>query len=263
MLTDFINTCSVVDVESTSPDPQTCEIIELAFCYAGIENIFTNHYKPSIPIPALSAEKHFISDHDVADCSSFAGVTEHGFFEVCDAVDYFVAHNAHYDKTAITQNCIEHELTMPHGLTEDWFCTLKLAKKIWRNDEALESYRLTFLWFHLGLNTVNQHKKLIPHQADSDIFMAGKLFEYLVLVLIDQGIVDPAQPIGPQVMKYQNAPYEITHWPFGKHAGVEMSKIPMSYFNWAVQNMDMFDEDSDQYDENLALSVATQFEQRG
>jgi hypothetical protein len=44
--------------------------------------------------------------------------------------------------------------------------------------------------------------------------------------------------------------------PFGKHKGEEFSKIPMSYWNWALANFDALNEESDNFDPDFAASVA-------
>lgn len=268
MIGDFLSRCSVVDVESTSPDANTCDIIELACSvYApGTQEwvVFDDWFKPTIPIPALSAEKHFIRDMDVQDKPQFSSFMSTPLATIAKGVDYFVAHNAKYDRTAIVNNMARFGLSDTEtniGEEERWFCTYRLSQKIFNNDPNIESHRLTYLWFQLGLcNSTN--KMLVPHKADSDIFMAGKLFELLVLILIDRGIVDPSKDIGSQVWEYQNSPIEITHFPFGKHKGVPMDEVPTSYLEWCVANMDTLNEESDSFDPDFTAAVVKQFERR-
>lgn len=258
MIESFLETCSVIDVESTSPKPSECEIIELAFSlYDGEWNCISNHYKPSIPIPPASSELHFINDHMVADKPSFASVVDHGFFEATTLCSYYVAHNARFDRTAILNNLELHHLDAGDRISDEdrWICTFKLAKKLFNGDNSFEAMRLGYLWFRLGLYEKNLTRKLIPHQADSDIYMAGKLLEHLLEVMIDRGIIDPAQPLGPQVIAYQNKPTILSHFPFGKHKGVEFGLVPTSYLNWAVMNLDSLDEQGDNYDEDLGATV--------
>lgn len=265
MIQSFLQSCSVVDVESTSPKPSSCEIIELAFSIYTLDwNCISQHYKPSIKIPSLSSELHFINDAMVADKPSFAHVADAGFFTVVDACDYYIAHNARFDKTAILNNLAMHNINPGNKLPDDqrWICTFKLAKKLFNGDSRFEAMRLSYLWFELGLWETNT-KVLIPHQADSDIYMAGKLFEHLLAIMIDRGIVDLSKPIGPQVIAYQNKPTLLSHFPFGKHKGVLFADVPTSYLTWAVGNLSSLDDTSDDYDEDLTASIINEFELRG
>lgn len=265
-LNEFLSQCGVLDVESTSPDPKTCEIIELAF---GIYDkndwcTISNHYKPTIEIPPESAEKHFITDEMVANSPSFvASHTDHGFGVYVDAMRYFVAHNAQYDRTAILSNYDRLGVEYSDKLANkaNWICTYNLAKKIFNNENALPAYRLGVLWFYFKLYQ-GVTRTIIPHQADSDIYMAGKLLAYLVGILVELGEVDDTQDIGPQVKAFMDKPTVVTHWPFGKHKGVAIKDVPQDYLNWAITNMDMFNEEHDNYDADLSFSVCNVMESR-
>lgn len=262
MIESFLTSCSVVDVESTSPDPATCEVIELAFSlYNGDWNCLTNHYKPSIPIPAASSEKHFINDSMVADKPSFASVADGGFLTVADACEYFVAHNAKYDKTAILNNMRMYGIQAPAKVASEdhWICTYKLAKKLLANDPKIEAHRLGYLWFELGLWKTCT-RPIIPHQADSDIYMAGKLFEYLLDIMIQRGLVDTSYDIGKQIIAFQNEPIILKTWPFGKHKGVPVADVPSDYLQWAVLNLSSLNEEHADYDIDLAATVMSLFE---
>lgn len=257
-LQEFLHQCGVVDVESTSPYPETCEIIELAYGFNvdGDWKTISNHYKPSIEIPAESAEKHFITDEMVADAPDFsASYTQHQFDVYIQQFKYFVAHNAPYDRTAIVNNLDKFNIQDEKiADPQNWICTLKLAKKIFSNEMALPAYRLGVLWFYFKLYQ-GVTRQIIPHQADSDIYMAGRLLECLVKFMIELGYVDDTQDIGPQVVAYLNQRQEVKNWPFGKHKGELIVDVPKSYLQWAVSNMDMFDEKSGGYDPDLAHSV--------
>ena len=268
---NLLATCSVIDTESTSPDAKTCDIIELACSVYDMENdewrVFDQWYKPTIAIPPLSAEKHFIRDMDVADkpmFSEFQNVDT--FFQISSLVPYFVAHNEKYDRVAIQSNLKRFGLedSTSIAMPERWFCTMRLAEKLYADDPTVESMRLTYLWFRLGLCNCTD-KLIVPHKADSDIFMAGKLFEYLVEEMVQRGIVDlnSSVELGQQIHAFQTAPRKITTWPFGKHKGVSMDLIPMDYFAWCIENMSCFNEDADDFNPDLTAAVIEQYEKRG
>ena len=263
--------CSVIDTESTSPDPKTCDIIELACSVYNTDTsewaVFDQWYKPTIAIPPLSAEKHFIRDIDVANkpmFNQFQSVDT--FFQISSLVPWFVAHNSKYDRVAIASNMIRFGIEDITNIAaeERWFCTMRLAEKLFGDDPTVESMRLTYLWFRFSLCNCTD-KLIVPHKADSDIFMAGKLFEFLVQTMIDRGIVDLSSDVdlGQQIRAYQDAPRVITVWPFGKHKGVSMDLVPMDYFAWCIENMSCFNEDADDFNPDLTAAVIAQYEKRG
>lgn len=263
---EFLSQCGVLDVESTSPEPKTCEIIELAFGIRSEDDwvTFSQHYNPGIEIPPESAEKHFITDEMVADKPSFAvSYTEHAFGPYVDSMTYFVAHNAQYDRTAIVSNYDRLGVQYNPKLADkaNWICTYNLAKKLFNNENALPAYRLGVLWFYFKLYQ-GVTRQIIPHQADSDIYMAGKLLAFLVDIMIQLEMIDDTQDIGPQVIAFMNRPQSVTHWPFGKHKGVAIEQVPESYLNWAIMNMDMFNEEHDNFDADLAFTVSQVMESR-
>lgn len=264
MVLSFLQSCSAVDVESTSPYPESCEIIELAFSiYGGDWQTFTQHYKPSIPVPPLSSEKHFINDNMLADKPSFATVKDGDFPVVVNAMEYFIAHNAKYDMTAIRNNYAMHNLEVPAKIADNdrWICTLKLARKLYANDQDMEAFRLTYLWFQLGL-WQNYDRVLIPHQADSDIYMAGNLFKFLLEEMIRRGIIDTTAPIGPQVIAFQNEPVILASWPFGKHKGKALKDVPKDYLEWAIMNLSSLNEEHPDYDIDLGTTVMQEYASR-
>ncbi|WAH35970.1 putative quorum-sensing-regulated virulence factor [Alicyclobacillus dauci] len=46
-----------------------------------------------------------------------------------------------------------------------------------------------------------------------------------------------------ELIEYAASPIPIEVMPFGKHKGMRMDEIPVSYFNWALQNMTELDSD--------------------
>ena len=256
---EFLSKCGVIDVESTSPEPESCEIIELAYGKLIDDDWLTvNHrYNPGIPIPPASAEKHFITNADVRDKPDFtASLREEQFGDFINSTDYYVAHNAMYDRTSIIQNLKRRGVNIDtkFQLESNWICTFELAKKLFKNDYALPAYRLGFLWFFFELNE-DCNREIIPHRADSDIYMDAKLLEYLVNAAIDFGLVDINLDIGPQIIEILNTKEKPTHWMYGKYKGELISNLPRDYLNWCINNMDVLNSSSTSYDDMLFAAV--------
>ena len=254
----FLESVAVIDVESTSDQPQLCDVIELAvgdFKEGDWVTVIKEQFKPSIPIPAASAEKHFISDEMVVNCNSFDTSYDCLADKAVD-VKYFVAHNAQYDRTAIVSNYtrLDIEVTPMISTTSRWICTFELAKVIFNNEYMLPAYRLGFLWFYFKLYD-GCKRVIIPHQADSDIYMAGKLLEFLVQCSIELKLVDATGDIGEQLVRLIEVGIAPTHWPYGSHKGKLLSEIPKDYFKWALNNMDMLKVGSSSYSKSLHDAV--------
>jgi len=256
---EFLLNCGVLDVESTSQDPETCEIIELAYGKLIDDDWLTvnNRYYPGIPIPAASAEKHFITNADVRGKPEFTACLEsEQFGDFITSTRYYVAHNAIYDRTSIIHNLRRRGVEV-HSEFQDvsnWICTFELAKKLFCNEYTLPNYRLGFLWFFFEINE-NCSREIIPHRADSDIYMDAKLLEYLVNCAIDMELVDPEKDIGPQILNILNTDVKPTHWMYGKHKGKLISELPKDYLNWCVNNMDMLNPSNTSFDKTLFNAV--------
>lgn len=255
---ELLRSVCVVDVESTSDQPDTCDVIELA---TGTLNhvkdweTVSEHFKPPIPIPAASAEKHFITDQMVMNCREFS-TSYSSFDEIATKSKYFVAHNAQYDRTAIVNSYTRSGIVPSSSISDParWLCTLDFAKVLFHGELELPAYRLGFLWFFLELHT-SCTRKIIPHQADSDIYMAGRLFEFLVNAAIDLGKIDANKDIGPQVRKLIDDGFVYTTWPYGKHKGTPMNQVPKDYLQWALSNMSNLDPSSGSFDKSLYNSI--------
>ena len=50
--------------------------------------------------------------------------------------------------------------------------------------------------------------------------------------------------------------------PFGKHKGEAIDNVPLSYFQWALKNMDSLKEDADNFDPDFAATIAQTLENR-
>jgi hypothetical protein len=73
--------------------------------------------------------------------------------------------------------------------------------------------------------------------------------------MTEQGIIDPEQPYGPQILEWFIKPIIYENMPFGKHKGTKMKDVPHSYWQWAMKNTDWFDETSETFDPDLAASI--------
>lgn len=141
--------------------------------------------------------------------------------------DFFVAHNASFDKGVLPPSDIE------------WICTLKLARFVY---PELESHTNQYLRYALGLDSIV--KGLLPeglhaHRALYDVYCTSVIFAHLAGKLN----WDAAH-----MVEITNLPSLIHYVKFGKYAKQkptysEVARTDPGYFQWALANMSDLDED--------------------
>jgi len=246
---EFLQSCLILDTETTGKDYKTAEIIEAGFVIRedGDWTIFQELHKPTEgPIPAMVESICYITNKMVADCPSFIDSSE-VFQTVINgyAGGYLLAHNHFYDMRVLERHGID---TSNHN----WICTWRMAKKLFNGVEAIESTSLPYLRFALELDVpIEMH----CHRAGNDSFMTGRLLEVLIELLESNGLINVDEPYGPQIMKWAAEPIIYERFPFGKHKGELLSTIPHSYWQWAMKNTDWFNEEADNFDPDLAASI--------
>lgn len=256
-MTKLLQDCLVVDTETTSLDFRKAEVIQYASDSAltVLETIASedydvsnSFYKPAEPISAKISSITTITNRMVADCIDFKDTLKDVQAEF-DKSPYMIAHNAYYDDRIFK----EHNLNTPTSI-----CTLRLSRKLFVNDASIEEHTLSYLRYALDL-PIPDH---IPaHFADADVMVTALLFVHLVGVAQAQGIIDDNSDIGEQLIDYLESPVITTNMPFGKHKGTKLTEVPISYWHWAVANIDSLNEKNPAYDKDFASSVDSAIEE--
>ncbi len=158
---------------------------------------------------------------------------------------YLVAHNNFYDMKVLENHGID---TKDHK----WLCTWRLAKKLFNGVDEIQETNLPYLRFALKLDVPITMR---CHRAGNDSYMTGKLLEVLVVLMEDMGLIDPSKDYGDQIYNYLKAPIIYDKMPFGKHKGELMTNVPLSYWQWAIKNMDTLREDAENFDNDLYQSI--------
>jgi exodeoxyribonuclease X len=251
---EFLKNCIVLDTETTSKDYKVAEVIELGYAInvGGEWSSFVDLYKPQKPIePAVSAitnitngmvkTKPYFEDRteDIKSViSAFAGEV------VC------IAHNAFYDKSVLER----YAVTCP-----TWVCTLRLARKLYGNDPTVEQFNLPYLRYRFEILDPAYHV-VNAHRADSDALVTGHLLSIFVDEMIARKVLKDDLPYVDQILNWLDEPVIVDTMPFGKHKGQKLVDIPMSYWKWALENMDSLDENKENFDKDFAASVAIALE---
>lgn len=248
---EFLRNCIVLDTETTSLDFRVAEVIELGYAFKLDDDWHqvSNLYKAASTIsPEISAITH-ITEKMVAGCQFFGKAIEGDLNIIVDnfvGVGNFVAHNAFYD-SSVMKNYSLRDIQSP------WLCTMRIAKKLYGDDDTVTQFNLPYLRYRLDLDIPED---MPHHRAGTDAYMTAKLLAVLVDEMVSREIINDDSDYKSQIEEYMAKPVAITKMPFGKHKGKKLEEVPLSYWTWALDNLDTLNEDKDEYDADFATSVA-------
>lgn len=256
-LTTFLQETLVLDTETTSLIHKEAEIIQ----YASADvltilseiaeetyNIPNSFHKPEKTIPPEISAITSITNRMVEGHEPFADAQPRIQKEF-DKFKYFVAHNAFYDRGVLTANGMK----LPKA-----FCTMRMARKLYANSEKITAHNLSYLRYALDLPIPDT---LPAHLADADVMVTGVLFFTLLEKAIADGFINVDNDIGEQLEEWLEKPIIVTIMPFGKHKGKKFVDVPISYWQWALENFDSLNEEDSAYDKDFSTSVAIAIEE--
>ena len=170
---------------------------------------------PQVPISPSASGIHHITNAMVADkptLEEFFDLVLGNPFEGQSVL--MVAHNAPFDYKYVNQYL---------GESSQKLCTLKLARIVYPD---APDHKLPTLKYMLGIAEGASHNALADVEA-----CFGLLCDMSNRTGLDlEGLI-----------RLHNTPIRITSMPFGKHKGVELTKLPRSYISWLL-NLDNLDE---------------------
>ena len=224
------------DTETT--DTQSKDIMQLAIITED-PNIWLNmFFKPLQEISFGAMAIHNITPEDVKDLDTFedAKLPTEGLdpeFKGKTLVEYlkflsekyvWVAHNSDFDVEVLQKKGIE----IPNVI-----CTLKISRNALTTEDGrdLESYKLQYLRYYLGLYKTEDKEHVKAHDALSDVYFLRDLYKYLesnTKLSIENMMLITKQP---QVMREMS---------FGKYMGrtfEEIERVDREYLEWLVDSM--------------------------
>lgn len=244
---DFLTSCIILDSETTGKDYHTADIVETGFVIRENNDwiIFQELHKPATRIPPAVEALCYITNKMVEDKPLFVE-SKDTFQSVLDgfANGYAVGHNYFYDMKVFEN----HGIRMP----KQSICTWRMAKKIFNGMTEIESTTLPYLRFALELDVPIE---MYCHRAGNDSYITGRLLETIIDIMEESNILDKNLPYGPQITTWLAEPIIYDRMPFGKHQGELMTDVPKSYWRWATEKMNSLNENSEEFDADLAASV--------
>lgn len=207
-----------LDFETTGlpPGAGVCEAgwtdIEVAVDGAvSMSSTYAELCNPGMPIGEEAGAVHGITDAMVATAPSSALV----FRKIMEGADVLCAHNAEFEQLFFA------------GGELPWLCTYKVALVL---HPDLPSHRNGTIPEHLEI--VLDPECCAPlHRAGPDTYVTAMILQHF---LANGSTV-------ADMVAISKKPRQISRMPFGKHKGVWIKDLPLSYMKWAAENMDAAD----------------------
>ena len=247
-----MNNHKILYFDTETTDTQSKDVIQLAIITDDPKVWLNIYFKPLQEISFGAMAIHNITPEDVENLDTFedAKLPSDGldpqfrgnalkeYLEYLAKEYIWVAHNVDFDTEVLEKKGIYIDKTI---------CTLKVARNALTTADGhdLESYKLQFLRYYLGLYKTEDKEHVRAHDALSDVYFLRDLFKYLVnntKLSIENMILITKQP---QVMR------EMT---FGKYMGKtfeEIERTDREYLEWLVESMT--DKPDLQWNAKLAL----------
>jgi DNA polymerase III epsilon subunit-like protein len=225
-----------IDTETT--DVQSKDLIQIAFLTDGPDIWMNKYIKPRQDISFGSMAVHNITPEMVENEEYFedAVIDEHGkdpeftgnslkeYLEFLAEKYVWVAHNADFDIEVVGKKGV---------IVQDPICTLKVARNALTTSEGrdLESYKLQFLRYYLGLYKKENKNHITAHDAFSDVYFLRDLYQYFI---------ENTKLTIEQMQLISKQPQIIREMSFGKYMGKtfeEIERIDREYLEWLVESM--------------------------
>lgn len=224
------------DTETT--DTQVKDLLQLAFITDNPDVKLNLYFKPKQKISYGAMAVHHITPEMVKDKKYFEETplpkgNIDPEYEGNNLIEYlkflaqkyiWVAHNVEFDLEVLSKKGIE---------IPKYICTLKVARNaLTEGNRDLESYRLQYLRYYLGLYKNENNDHITAHDALSDVYFLRDLFHYF----LENTKLSPEQ-----MMVITKQPQIIREIRFGKYAGKtleEIARIDREYLIWIAENME-------------------------
>lgn len=209
----------VLDSETTGVDPEMDKVVEVAGVL--LEDgkpigQFQSLVDPGVPIPPQASAVHHLRDSDVAGQPTL----EDAMSPVRDnPADYYVAHNANFDKSFLKVD------------DKPWVCTWKCALRAFLDAPSYSNQVLRY-WLDLPDPVCGGH----AHRALYDAEVTSHLF---VRLLATSTRDDPYEAMAA----ISAAPGLMRRVSFGVHKDKLYSEVPVDYLNWILNKSSGWSED--------------------
>jgi len=209
------------DTETTGNETKKDFVCQLA--YKTTDTMFSELFKPSIPIPPEASAITHITNKMVADKKAFQESTNYGAIKLLfeDPNSVVVAHNAKFDLAIISKEDI---------FPSNFICTLRVARYL-DKENVIPQYKLQYLRYYLDIEIEAE-----AHDALGDVLVLEKLYERLLAKIIKEDNLTEEKAI-ERMIEISSKPSLMNVFNFGKHNGKtveEVARIDRNYLDWML-----------------------------
>ena len=219
-----------LDTETTGIDLLVDRLFQVAY---KIDNkIFSQYFKPPVPISVKSMSISHVTNKDVADKEEFGNSQMKKDLQVLLQDHVLVAHNAGFDV----------DMLFKEGISVNTYIdTLKVIKYLDFENEIPE-YGLQYLRYYLEFEV-----EATAHEATGDVLVLEKLFEYLLDRMIK--VTGDKEEAIDVMIEISSKPLLLRLFNYGKHKGKKVEEVlsyDRNYLEWMLEqklNNEYYDED--------------------
>lgn len=220
-----------LDTETTGNEigkDRLCQV-----CYKTDSGIFTEYFKPPLPMSVKSMSITHITNKMLVDKPPFIGSQMSKDLQGLLNDGILVAHNAKFDIAMLEAEGIK----VPQKI-----CTLRVARYL-DPKNLIPEYNLQYLRYFLDLEVEGS-----AHDAEGDVKVLHALFQRLFLKLKEE-ILDE-ESIVEKMIEISNKPSLFTVFNFGKYKDksiVDILKIDRRYLEWLLNSKIENNEDDEDW----------------
>ena len=214
---DCVNNMNIIFLDTETTGLENGRIIQLAYKNRGNNSMFTELYKPPVPIEFEAMGTHHITEEMVSEKLPFSETVASKELSKTLHDSILVAHNAKYDIDILKAEGV---------MTNRFICTYKVAYRLY----DLPNHKLQSLRYRWGVK-IDEAK---AHDASGDVMVLEKVFDYMLQDYISKNNITENEAI-EKFIEITSEPNLLRRITFGKYKGESFEDLKnndFSYLEW-------------------------------
>lgn len=219
-----------LDTETTGIDILVDRIFQVAYKFH--DQIFSEYFKPPVPISVKSMSISHVTNKMVADRQEFLNSQmKRDLIKILED-NILVAHNAGFDVDMLSKEGVK---------VSRFIDTLKVVRFL-DEENLIPEYNLQYLRYFLDFDIEAQ-----AHDAVGDVLVLEKLFDYLMERMMEK--FGNREGVLKQMIEISGKPLLMRLFNYGKHKGKKVEEVLVydrRYLEWMLEDKlqkDKYDED--------------------
>lgn len=208
-----------LDTETTGNDYLIDRLFQV--CYSHKGEIYSQFFKPPLPISIKSQAITHVTNRMVADKEPFATSPMRTELIHLLETNILVAHNAVFDVEILFREGVK---------TNRYICTLKIARFL-DTEGIIPEYNMQYLRYYLDLDIVGT-----AHNAEDDVRVLQALFQWQYHQMMQA--YGSHEAVINKMLEVSKQPSLFKVFMFGKHKGRKIAEViyeDRSYVEWLLE----------------------------